>query len=132
MGRASTARAAGTRRSTRGSPAGWPGRTARGCRLAPDDWRLCATAEQFLALVSRFDVVVTTRLHGLVLALRTGTPVIAVDPVAGGAKVSAQARAVGWPALVDAAALGEELLDHWWRWTLSEPGRTAAAGHSTR
>ncbi|MEV6291588.1 polysaccharide pyruvyl transferase family protein [Streptomyces sp. NPDC051896] len=83
-------------------------------RLAEDDWRLCARAEQFLALVSRCDLVVTTRLHGLVLALRTGTPVIAVDPVAGGAKVGAQARAVGWPALVDAGALSEEVLDHWW------------------
>jgi Polysaccharide pyruvyl transferase len=101
-------------------------------RLATDDWRLCATAEQFLALLSRFDVVVTTRLHGLVLALRTGTPVIAVDPVAGGAKVSAQGRAVGWPALVDAGALSEELLDHWWRWALSESGRTAAARQAMR
>jgi hypothetical protein len=101
-------------------------------RLAADDWRLCATAEQFLALVSRCDLVVTTRLHGLVLALCTGTPVIAVDPVAGGAKVGAQARAVGWPALVDAGALSEEVLDHWWRWALSGAGRLAAARHSVR
>jgi hypothetical protein len=101
-------------------------------RLAVDDWRLCTTAEQFLALLRRFDLVVTTRLHGLVLALRTGTPVIAVDPVAGGAKVSAQARAVGWPALVDAAELSEQLLDRWWRWALSEPGRTAAVRHAMR
>ncbi|MEU0969652.1 polysaccharide pyruvyl transferase family protein [Streptomyces sp. NPDC005917] len=101
-------------------------------RLATDDWRLCATAEQFLALVSRFDVVVTTRLHGLVLALRTGTPVIAVDPVASGAKVTAQARVVGWPALVEARTLSEEVLDHWWRWALSESGRMAAACHSMR
>ncbi|MER6063248.1 polysaccharide pyruvyl transferase family protein [Streptomyces sp. NPDC001792] len=101
-------------------------------RLAADDWRLCATAEQFLALVSRCDLVVTTRLHGLVPALRTGTPVIAVDPVAGGAEVGAQARAVGWPALVDAGALSEEVLDHWWRWALSGAGRLAAARHSVR
>ncbi|MEU2061175.1 polysaccharide pyruvyl transferase family protein [Streptomyces sp. NPDC013455] len=101
-------------------------------RLAGDDWRLCATAEQFLALVARFDLVVTTRLHGLVLALRTGTPVIAVDPVAGGAKVSAQARAVGWPALVAADALTPRILDHWWEWALSGTGRTAAACHSMR
>ncbi|MER6029609.1 polysaccharide pyruvyl transferase family protein [Streptomyces sp. NPDC001851] len=107
-------------------------RVAADTRLATDDWRLCATAEQFLALVSRFDVVVTTRLHGLVLALRTGTPVIAVDPVAGGAKITAQARALRWPALVDAGALKEELLDHWWWWTLSEAGRTAAARHAMR
>ncbi|MGW2488248.1 polysaccharide pyruvyl transferase family protein [Streptomyces sp. NPDC001606] len=107
-------------------------RVAADTRLAADDWRLCGTAEQFLALVSRFDVVVTTRLHGLVLALRTGTPVIAVDPVAGGAKVGAQARTLGWPALVEAGALDEEVLDHWWGWALSECGRTAAARHSMR
>ncbi|MDO0929101.1 polysaccharide pyruvyl transferase family protein [Streptomyces sp. TG1A-8] len=101
-------------------------------RLATGDWRLCATAEQFLALVSRFDVVVTTRLHGLVLALRTGTPVIAVDPVAGGAKASAQATALGWPALVDADALSRDTLDHWWGWAPSGVGRTAAARHSMR
>ncbi|MFC9926469.1 polysaccharide pyruvyl transferase family protein [Streptomyces sp. NPDC127190] len=82
--------------------------------------------------MSRFDVVVTTRLHGLVLALRTGTPVIAVDPVAGGAKVGAQARTLGRPALVEAGALDEEVLDHWWEWALSECGRTAAARHSMR
>ncbi|MEU6594996.1 polysaccharide pyruvyl transferase family protein [Streptomyces sp. NPDC046881] len=101
-------------------------------RLATDDWRLCATAEQFLALLPRFDVVVTTRLHGLVLGLRSGTPVIAVDPVAGGAKVSAQARTLGWPALVAADALTPDILDHWWRWALSGVGRTAAACHSMR
>ncbi|MES9523601.1 polysaccharide pyruvyl transferase family protein [Streptomyces capoamus] len=101
-------------------------------RLATDDWRLCATAEQFLALLPRFDLVVTTRLHGLVLGLRTGTPVIAVDPVAGGAKVGAQARTLGWPALVTADALAPDILDHWWRWALSGAGRTAAACHSMR
>ncbi|MFF4759209.1 polysaccharide pyruvyl transferase family protein [Streptomyces sp. NPDC001292] len=101
-------------------------------RLAADDWRLCATGEQFLALVSRCDLVVTTRLHGLVLALRAGTPAIAVDPVAGGAKVSAQARAAGWPALVAADTLTPRVLDRWWDWSLSEAGRTAAGRHSTR
>ncbi|MEU1462929.1 polysaccharide pyruvyl transferase family protein [Streptomyces sp. NPDC005727] len=99
-------------------------------RLAGDDWRLCATAEQFLALVSRLDLVVTTRLHGLVLALRTGTPAIAVDPVAGGAKVSAQAQALGWPAVIEAGALSARILDHWWAWALSGAGRTAAGRHS--
>ncbi|MFJ2302552.1 polysaccharide pyruvyl transferase family protein [Streptomyces sp. NPDC087787] len=101
-------------------------------RLATDDWRLCATGEQFLALVSRLDLVVTTRLHGLVLALRAGTPVIAVDPVTGGAKVSAQARAQGWPALLTADTLTPQLLDYWWAWSVSETGRTAAGHYATR
>ncbi|MGW1810500.1 polysaccharide pyruvyl transferase family protein [Streptomyces sp. NPDC002078] len=52
-------------------------RLPAGTRLAAGDWRLCATAEQFLALVARCALVVTTWLHGLVPALGTGAPVIA-------------------------------------------------------
>ena len=43
------------------------------------------------------DVVLTTRLHGLVLALKNGVPAVAVDPIAGGAKVRRQAETLGWP-----------------------------------
>ncbi|WP_307865509.1 polysaccharide pyruvyl transferase family protein [Streptomyces montanisoli] len=95
-------------------------------RLDSGDWRRPATAEQYLALVSRLDIVVTTRLHGLVLALRAGTPVLAVDPVEGGAKVTAQARALGWPALLGAGEVDDAHLDRWWRWCLSPDGREAA------
>lgn len=49
------------------------------------------------SLVARVDAVVTTRLHGLVLALKVGVPAVAIDPVAGGAKVLRQAREIGWP-----------------------------------
>lgn len=45
------------------------------------------------------DLVVTTRLRGLVLALRNGVPALAVDPVVGGAKVAAQGRAWDRPVL---------------------------------
>ncbi|MFE9249793.1 polysaccharide pyruvyl transferase family protein [Streptomyces sp. NPDC007088] len=96
-------------------------------RLAVDDWRLCATAEQFLSVVSRCDAVLTTRLHGLVLALRAGVPVLAVDPVGGGAKVTAQARALRWPAVLGAGEVSADALEGWWRWCLSAAGRTAAA-----
>jgi hypothetical protein len=48
------------------------------------------------SLIARMDVVLTTRLHGMVLALKNGVPVIAIDPVAGGAKISRQARTFGW------------------------------------
>ncbi|BCL26668.1 polysaccharide pyruvyl transferase family protein [Streptomyces aurantiacus] len=96
-------------------------------RLAVDDWRLCSTAEQFMALVGGFDLVLTTRLHGLVLALRAGTPVLAVDPVRGGAKLSAQAGALHWPALLGAEQLSHASLDRWWTWCLSTDGTAAAA-----
>jgi hypothetical protein len=55
------------------------------------------TPDQVESLIARMDVVVTTRLHGLVLALRSGVPALAIDPVVGGGKIVAQAEAVGWP-----------------------------------
>jgi hypothetical protein len=49
------------------------------------------------ALISRMDVVITTRLHGMVLALKNGVPALAIDPHEGGAKVKRQAETTGWP-----------------------------------
>ncbi|MFF9109910.1 polysaccharide pyruvyl transferase family protein [Streptomyces sp. NPDC014776] len=100
-------------------------------RLDAHDWRLCGTAAQFEAVLSRLDLVVTDRLHGLVLALRAGTPALAVDPVAGGAKVSAQARACGWPALLPADEVDEAGLARWWDWCLGE-GRERARRTAAR
>ncbi|MFI1326583.1 MULTISPECIES: polysaccharide pyruvyl transferase family protein [Streptomyces] len=103
-------------------------------RIDAHDWRLCGTPAQLEAVLTRLDLVVTDRLHGLVLALRAGTPALAVDPVEGGAKVTAQARACGWPALVAAERLTEEALEHWWEWCLtggrSEAVRIGAAFRS--
>ncbi|CAL9398492.1 polysaccharide pyruvyl transferase family protein [Streptomyces pilosus] len=94
-------------------------------RLDTRDWHLSATPAQVQSVLARLDLVVTDRLHGLVLALRVGTPVLAVDPVAGGAKVSAQARACGWPALLAAEQVDERRLERWWDWCLTS-GRVAA------
>jgi hypothetical protein len=96
-------------------------------RLDHDDWRSFGTADQLLSAVARLDVVVTTRLHGLVTALRCGVPALAVDPVSGGAKVAAQARAWEWPALLTADELSEDALDHWWHWCRGPEGRATAA-----
>ena len=73
-------------------------------------------AAEVSSLIAKTDAVMTTRLHGLVFALRAGVPAAAVDAVAGGAKVAAQARAVGWPHVLTAnqvtdAALGRLLDD---------------------
>lgn len=95
-------------------------------RLARDDWRLCGTADQYLSLLGRLDLVVTDRLHGMVLALRVGVPALVVDPVRGGAKVAAQAGLLRWPALVPCESLSPGVLDHWWGWCLSSAGRAAA------
>ncbi|MGW7257374.1 polysaccharide pyruvyl transferase family protein [Streptomyces sp. NPDC054834] len=89
-------------------------------RLDTRDWRLCATPAQLHSLLGRLNLVVTDRLHGLVLSLRAGVPALAVDPVESGAKVTAQARSCGWPALVAAEHLDDARLDHWWDWCLTE------------
>ncbi len=96
-------------------------------RLDPRDWRLAATPAQLEAVVARLDVVVTMRLHGLILALRAGVPALAVDPVAGGGKVSAQARAWEWPSLLGADELDDRYLSEHLGWCLSGSGRAAAA-----
>ena len=66
---------------------------------------------QVEALLRRCDVVVSMRLHGLVLGLKNDRPVIACDPIAGGAKVTGQARALDWPLVLDADEVSAGALD---------------------
>jgi hypothetical protein len=88
-------------------------------RLAHGDWQRCATPDQFVSAVSKMDVLVTTRLHGLVLGLKAGVPVLAVDPVAGGGKVTAQGKALGWPVVAAEDAGDTALLASRLKWCLS-------------
>jgi hypothetical protein len=94
-------------------------------RLDPRDWRLCATATQLESMIARLDLVVTMRLHGLALALKNGVPALAIDPIDGGAKVAAQARAWDWPAVLTVPLHGAAL-ERQWVWCLSAEGRAAA------
>ena len=98
-------------------------------RLDSRDWRLSSTPAELESILSRVDLVITMRMHGLVLALKHGVPALAVDPVAAGAKVSAQARAWDWPAVVTPGPGGTVdagALDRWRDWCLSEAGRRTA------
>jgi hypothetical protein len=97
-------------------------------RLEVRDWAHCATPGQFESVIRRLDVVVTTRLHGLVLALKNGVPALAVDPVPGGAKVTAQASAWDWPVLTATEGGGPDpaSLDRLWSWCLSAEGAARA------
>jgi hypothetical protein len=102
----------------------------RECAGVPIDTQLdlnaggLRTAAEVESLIARMDAVVTTRLHGLVFALRAGVPALAVDPIGGGAKVADQTRTLDWPALVLPDQLDRlgELLD----WCLSDEARTRA------
>jgi hypothetical protein len=55
------------------------------------------TAAEVESCIARMDLVLTTRLHGLVLALKNGVPALAIDPISGGGKVRRQAETIGWP-----------------------------------
>ncbi|SBO42466.1 polysaccharide pyruvyl transferase family protein [Cyanobium sp. NIES-981] len=56
------------------------------------------------------DLVLTTRLHGSLLALAAGVPVIAVDQIAGGGKLTEVLGRTGWPHLFNAEACSSDQL----------------------
>jgi hypothetical protein len=90
------------------------------------------TTAEVESLVARMDAVVTTRLHGLVLALKNGVPALAIDPVAGSAKLARQAATLGWPNVFTADALSDEALAEALDRCLSPEGRKAAAQSAAR
>ena len=49
------------------------------------------------SVIARLDVMITTRLHGMILALKNGVPAIAIDPEPNGAKILWQAQTLKWP-----------------------------------
>jgi hypothetical protein len=104
------------------------GRVLPDTRLAHEDWQRCATPDRFVAVLSILDAIVTTRLHGLVLGPKAGVPVLAVDPVAGGGKVSARAAALDWPVVAAEDAGDTALLDAWPARVSGDGRARAAAG----
>ncbi|MGP4003249.1 polysaccharide pyruvyl transferase family protein [Streptomyces sp. 8N706] len=95
-------------------------------RLDSHDWRLASTPDQLHSVLARLDALITTRLHGLVLALRAGVPALAIDPVDEGAKVTAQADVLGWPCVLSPGQVGPDVLDRSLAWCLSAAGREHA------
>ena len=83
-------------------------------------------------LISRMDAVVTTRLHGLALALVNGVPAVAVDPVAGGDKITAQARAIDWPCAFAVDEASDEVLEQAFRFALSPEARERVQASAER
>jgi hypothetical protein len=81
---------------------------------------------QVESLIARMDAVVTTRLHGLVLALKHGIPAVAVDPIPGGAKIRRQAATIGWPVAMAGESLTDEALDRALDYCLSDEARDLA------
>lgn len=84
------------------------------------------SASSLEAVLSGLDVLVSTRLHGMVFALKMGVPVVAIDAIAGRAKVTKQAKALGWPVVLGGDDLEVDLLADAIRTCLQKGGRERA------
>ena len=84
------------------------------------------TPAEVETLIARMDVIVTTRLHGLVLGLKHGVPAVAIDPVAGGDKITAQGRIVDWPCAFAVDEASDDVLREALAFALSADGRSLA------
>ena len=58
------------------------------------------TPSEIESLIAQADMIITTRLHGLVLSLKNGVPALAIDPIIGGAKITKQAKSINWPCCI--------------------------------
>ncbi|MEW6126846.1 MAG: glycosyltransferase [Acidobacteriota bacterium] len=105
---------------------------SREMSAVPIDTRLDAnrtglrTPVEVESLIARMDVVLTTRLHGLVLALKNGVPALVVDPVAGGAKIKRQAETIGWQVVFTPETITAEALQQAFDYCLTEAARVNA------
>lgn len=84
------------------------------------------TSGEIESLIAKMDLVITTRLHGTVLAIKNGIPVIPIDPIAGGAKISLQVKALDWPVLFNAELLDENKLAEAFHYCLTRDARIKA------
>ncbi len=84
------------------------------------------TKGEIEAIIARMDVLVTTRLHGLVMALKNGVPVVVIDAVRGGGKIQRQCARIGWPTVFGIEEMDEQTLDEALRFALSAEGRAYA------
>lgn len=101
------------------------------CFDPPNETGLRTPAE-VESLVARMDAVVTTRLHGMVLALKNGVPALALDPIAGGAKIRRQAQTIDWPVCFTADDVSDDRLSAALDHCLGEEARAKAAACAAR
>jgi Polysaccharide pyruvyl transferase len=90
------------------------------------------TPAEIESLLARMDVVITTRLHGAVLALKNGVPAIAIDPEPGGAKLRRQAETIGWPVVFNADGVTDQEFQEALDYCLSDAARTEAQNCAER
>lgn len=93
--------------------------------LDPNTTNLRSAAE-IESLIASMDIVLTTRLHGTVLALKNGVPVIAIDPISGGAKILCQTKTIGWPLGFSIDNLSDATLQSAFEYCLTQEAREKA------
>ncbi len=105
---------------------------SRSMAVVPIDTRLdlnstgLRNAAEVESLIARMDVVLTTRLHGAVLALKNGVPPVVIDPIAGGAKIQRQMETIGWPVFFVADSISDQDLQKAFEYCLTEEARRNA------
>jgi SAM-dependent methyltransferase len=105
---------------------------SREMAAVPIDTRLDAnttglrTPAEIESVLARMDVVVTTRLHAMVFAIKNGVPALAIDPEAGGAKIRRQAEVIGWPVVLTVDSLTDRGLQEAFAFCLTPEARAKA------
>ena len=84
------------------------------------------TAREIESVIARMDLVISTRLHGMVLALKHERPVVAIDPELGGMKIRRQAERLGWPIAFDVETLTADQLRQGFDYCLTTEARLQA------
>jgi hypothetical protein len=90
------------------------------------------TPAQVESLLARMDAVVTTRLHGCVLSLKHGVPVVAIDPSVGGGKILKQMSGLQWPFVFTADRMCENELSRALDYCLTGEARVEARNCTRR
>jgi hypothetical protein len=82
---------------------------------------------QVESAIAKMDAVLTTRLHGAVLALRRHVPPVVIDSVPGGTKLLAQMQRIGWPLVFHTGDLDPEAVTVALDYALTPEARHLAA-----
>lgn len=111
---------------------------SREMAVVPIDTRLdvngngLRTPGEIESLAARMDIILTNRLHGLVMGLKNGVPVVAIDAIEGGAKVRRQAETIGWPLVFNVDDLDDRTLAQAVEYALTEQAREQARACGVR
>lgn len=80
-------------------------------KIPYNDYGLNSLTE-IISVISKTDIVITTRLHGSILAFKAHIPFVAIDPVPKGGKVYKQVNEIGWPYVLNMENLNNYNLKH--------------------